>query len=76
MTFNIDLNQIQAVLHEIGRDDITVPKALDGATVNVDIPAGVIAQYGDCKFDPQAMQDSTAKTPITSAPRACPTAPA
>jgi hypothetical protein len=56
VTFNIDLNQVKAVLHEIGRDDISLPKALDGATVNVDIPAGVIAQYGDCEFDPQAMQ--------------------
>jgi hypothetical protein len=55
-TFNIDLNQVKAVLHEIGRDDIALPKALDGAAVSVDIPAGVIAQYGDCKFDLQAMQ--------------------
>ncbi len=69
VTFNIDLNQVQAVLHEIGRDDITLPKALDGAAVTVDIPAGVIARYGDCKYDPQAMRQFGESPDNQRAPR-------
>ena len=50
----VDMQQIRAVLDEIGRSDIQLPDGLDGATVSVDIPTSVIAQYGQCKFDPQA----------------------
>jgi len=51
VTFNIDLEQIRMVLHDIGRADIELPDSLDGATVFVDIQAGVQAKYGECEFD-------------------------
>jgi hypothetical protein len=51
VTFNIDLEQIRTVLRDIGRADIKLPDSLDGATVFVDIQAGVQAKYGECEFD-------------------------
>ncbi len=51
VTFNVDLEQIRTVLRDIGRADIELPDSLDGATVFVDIQAGVQAKYGECEFD-------------------------
>jgi hypothetical protein len=49
VTFNIDLELVRAVLKDIGKPDIALPGNLDGASVEVTIPDGVIATYGDCK---------------------------
>lgn len=51
VSFVIELAHVNAVLAEIGRSDIQLPAALDGAQVSVDISGGVAAQYGDCSFD-------------------------
>ena len=51
VTVNVDLEQIRTVLRDIGRADIELPDSLDGATVFVDIQAGVQAKYGECEFD-------------------------
>ena len=48
--FNVDLELVRAVLRDIGRPDIQLPDSLDGAAVAVDIPDGVMAQYGPCEF--------------------------
>lgn len=53
VTFNVDLEQIRTVLRDIDRADIELPDSLDGATVFVDIQAGVQAKYGECEFDPE-----------------------
>ncbi len=50
-TFNVNMNHVQALLNEIGREDIQLPENLDGATVTVDVPQVVTAQYGECEFD-------------------------
>jgi hypothetical protein len=54
-TFNVDQKRIQAFLTEIGRSDIQLPAELDGATVQLELPAAVITQYGACERDLQAM---------------------
>lgn len=51
VSFDIDMAHVNAVLAEIGRGDIQLPAALDGAQVSIDISNGVTAQYGDCSFD-------------------------
>jgi hypothetical protein len=51
MTFNADIDLIQTVLDEIGRSDIQLPPGIDGAQVELDIPASVTAQYGQCDFE-------------------------
>jgi hypothetical protein len=49
--FNIDLNLVRSVLAELDRSDIQLPDELDGATVNVELPATVAALYGDCQTE-------------------------
>jgi hypothetical protein len=46
--FVVDRAAAQAILNEAGRSDLQLPEALDGATIAVDVPAGVTAAYGSC----------------------------
>ena len=57
-TLNINLSQVRAILSEIGRSDIQLPATLDGATVTVDVPTGVVAQYGRCAFKREAAREA------------------
>lgn len=45
--FTVDRARAQAVLSEAG-SDLQLPASLDGATIKVDIPAGVSLAYGAC----------------------------
>ena len=54
LTMDLDLALMQAVLSEIGREDIQLPTELDGATVNVEIPDSVVTLYGDCDHEEAA----------------------
>jgi hypothetical protein len=57
LSFKIDLPRIQAVLSDAGFSDIKLPKELDGATVNADLPMIVTAIYGDfIKPDPDTVK--------------------
>jgi hypothetical protein len=49
MTVNVE--HVRALLVEIGRSDIEVPDLLDGAQISIQVPAGVLAQYGECQLD-------------------------
>ncbi len=51
VSFDIDYQLVQAVLNEIGREDIQLPPSIDGATVTLDIPTAVAAMYGSCEAD-------------------------
>jgi hypothetical protein len=51
VSFEIDYQLVQAVLHEIGRDDIQLPPSIDGATATMEIPPAVAAMYGSCEQD-------------------------
>ena len=51
ITFTVQLALVQAVLEEIGREDISLPPEIDGAVVTVDLPHMVSANYGDCISD-------------------------
>jgi len=44
----VNRDRAQAILNEAGRSDLQLPATLAGATIAVDIPAGVSAAYGDC----------------------------
>jgi hypothetical protein len=57
----IDRAHAQALLDDAGLTDLKLPASLDGATIKVDIPAGVTAGYGDCpKLD--EVGDETGKS--------------
>ncbi|MBN2547730.1 MAG: zf-HC2 domain-containing protein [Anaerolineales bacterium] len=47
-TLNIDLELVRAVLADMGRTDIELADNLDGAQVQVTVPTGVLARYGEC----------------------------
>lgn len=58
LTFQVDMELVQAVLKDLDRGDIQLPAELDGAMVHVEMPAGVAARYGDCQpVDEPAMRD-------------------
>jgi len=44
----IDRDRLQSIIEEAGRSDLKVPDAVDGATIAVNIPKIVIAEYGTC----------------------------
>jgi hypothetical protein len=54
----VDRARAQALLDEAGLTDLKLPASLDGATIVVDIPAGVTAGYGDC---PKLDEEGNAK---------------
>lgn len=43
----VDRARAQALLDALGRSDLKLPAALDGATIEFTIPKSVIAEYGD-----------------------------
>jgi hypothetical protein len=48
MQMKLNRDRIQSILDEAGRSDLQVPASVDGATVGVRVPAGVMAFYGNC----------------------------
>ena len=50
-TYNVDLDLVRTVLRDMGRADVELPNELDGATVKMEIPSGVVALYGGCDFE-------------------------
>lgn len=46
--FVIDRKLAQDVLNQSGHSDLQLPASVDGATIKVNIPAAVTAEYGDC----------------------------
>ena len=55
VAFEVVVNQpqAQALLDEAGRGDLRLPAALDGATIAVNIPAGVNVAYGCPNLTPE-----------------------
>ncbi len=48
MQMKLNRDRIQSILDEAGRNDLQIPESVDGATVGVRVPAGVMALYGNC----------------------------
>ena len=48
MQMKLNRDRIQSILNEAGRSDLQIPESVDGATVGVRVPAGVMALYGNC----------------------------
>jgi len=55
LTFTVDQRRAQAILDEIGRSDIRLPDGLDGASVVLDVPAGVTVMLGACPENLEAI---------------------
>ena len=48
MHMKLDRDRIQSILDEAGHSDLKIPASVDGATIGVRVPAGVMAFYGNC----------------------------
>ena len=57
--FTIDRAKAQALLNEAGRSDLVLPNEIDGAVINVNIPASVSADYGTCPAPSDASKGRT-----------------
>jgi hypothetical protein len=60
-TMTVDLELVRGVLKDLERTDIELPDALDGAQIEITVPSGVSAAFGECEFlknetDPDAVQ--------------------
>lgn len=64
ITFNLDLQLMQAIMQEMDREDIQLPASLDGAVVKLEVPAGVTALYGECQTDDSQPQDPDSPRPM------------
>lgn len=53
-SFTVNLEHVQALLNEIELTEISLPADLDGATVSIEIPSSVSAEYGECEYNQQA----------------------
>jgi hypothetical protein len=47
-SFVVDRARAQSLLDEAGHPDLVLPASLEGAAIDVDIPASVTASYGNC----------------------------
>jgi len=45
----VDRDRLQAILEDIGRSDLQLPYALDGATISARFPKIAFANYGSCE---------------------------
>lgn len=50
MTFNVDLELVKAVLKDLEREDIELPKELDNAVVQVTVDGSVVTMFGNCRY--------------------------
>jgi hypothetical protein len=55
--FTVNMEHVRQLLAEIGRSDIQLPEAVNGATVTLTVPASLSAQYGECEFDVERMRE-------------------
>ena len=54
----VDLPKVQALLDEIGADDMQLPQALDGAEVSMELPVAVGAVFGDCEVSEEMIREA------------------
>jgi hypothetical protein len=66
----VDLVRLQAIVDAAGRTDIKLPKALDGANVEFNVPPIVAAMYDECepRPTPACVQLVQAASPSVEAP--------
>jgi hypothetical protein len=57
IAFQVNLSQIRAVFAELGYQDIDLPTALDGETVEADFAGMLTASYGACSQEAPAGED-------------------
>ena len=54
----VDLPKVQALLDELGLEDLRLPSELNGAEVSMELPVAVVAGYGSCEVSPEMMREA------------------
>jgi hypothetical protein len=62
MQMKLNRDRLQSILDEAGRSDLSIPQSVDGATIGVRLPAGVMAFYGNCGDRAARMVGNAAKS--------------
>jgi len=62
----VDRARVQDIFKEAGRQDLILPQAIDGATMDVQIPRTVRARYGKCPGPPSATANVATPTPTST----------
>jgi hypothetical protein len=44
----LDCDRLQSIVDEAGRTDLKIPSSMDGAVIGMNVPAGIMAFYGNC----------------------------
>lgn len=57
IAIQIDLPRIRALFNELGYQDVELPDALDGETVEADFQGMLTAAYGDCEDESSSRKD-------------------
>ncbi len=57
VSMKVDLPKVQALLNEIGVNDLQLPSELDGAEVSMELPVAVAAVYGNCEVSPEMIRE-------------------
>jgi len=52
-TMIVDAQRLRALLADVGRSDIQIPKLVDGDTITLQVPSSVQTSFGECNFDPE-----------------------
>jgi hypothetical protein len=64
MSMTVDRSLLRTVLAQAGRANVTVPAAIDGATLSIDTPPAITARYGRCpEPEPATVQSQIANRP-------------
>jgi hypothetical protein len=53
----VNVEHVRALLAEIGRSDVQIPGQLEGAQISIQIPNGILAQYGECTFNAEKARE-------------------
>lgn len=68
ITMRVSRAQLQTIVTEAGRTGVVLPPAIDGATLTIETPAGIRAEYGHCPVDEgQTLTNQIAQRPPPSA---------
>jgi hypothetical protein len=68
MTMVVNRSKLRTILREAGQPDGGVPLSVEGASVRVETPAAIIAQYGHCPdFEGQTLTNQIAQRPPPAA---------
>ena len=67
-TFSVNRDRAQQILTALGNKDLQLPKTIDGAKIDVNIPSGASIAYGDCPTRRGKSAEAAATEQPTSTP--------